>query len=104
MNIVDFLTARITDDEAMARQEDEDYANTTLLPTYDSDHQASWNTERVLAECAAKRAIVAHWDDPSGIDLVTSDVDAGSTLATDEAVRALAAVYKYHPDYQQEWA
>lgn len=42
------------------------------------------NPARVLAECAAKRAIIRY--------------------SPDETLRHLASVYKDHPDYQQEWA
>ena len=108
MTIIEFLEARIAEDEALARQEDEDYADTTLLPTYDSYHQYNWNTARVLAECAAKRAIieqhrVAQWFSvPEGC--VTCREHAVPVQFPCSTVRALASVYADHPDYQQEWA
>ena len=97
MTITEFLEARIAEDEAAARQEDEDYAHTTLLPTYDSDHQLKWNTERVLAECTAKRAVIGWWTDGL-IGYVRVDDELTNPLLP------LAAVYKDHPDYKQEWA
>lgn len=97
MNITDFLIRRIEEDEAAARQEDDDYANTTLLPTYDSDHQMKWNTERVLAECEAKRAVINWWINGE-IGYVRVDGELTNPLI------AFAAVYKDHPDYQPEWA
>jgi len=96
MTIVEFLLARIDEDEADADAEDEDYGDTSLLPTLDSDHQARWETDRVRAECAAKRAIVEHFDDP--------DYD---NYPLHEARRVtlgnLAAVYADHPAYDPAW-
>lgn len=96
MTIVEFLLARIAEDEADANAEDEDYYHTSLLPTYDSDHQARWHTDRVRAECAAKRAIVDHFDDPD-YDSYPLNEAKRTTL------RTLATVYADHPDYRQEW-
>ena len=56
------------------------------------------NPDRVLAECAAKRVIVALY--------LEAELD-GSYVALEylpDALKALAAVYKDHPDYQQDWA
>ena len=116
MEIVDFLLQRIAEDEAAAKQEDEDYADTTLLPTYDSEHQANWNTARVLAECAAKRAIIGDHELVAKMYLK----DYCSTCADWEnselgegppgveypcpTVKALAAVYADHEDYDSGWA
>lgn len=101
MNITDFLLARIEEDEADARQEDEDYTHTTLLPTYDSQHQARWNTERVLAECAAKREVV---ENLAMVKLEQPTLRELRGPLADVTLRQLAAVYRGHPDYQQEWA
>jgi hypothetical protein len=97
MNITDFLLKRIAEDEAAALQEDEDYAHTTLLPTYDSEHQMRWSTARVLAECAAKRSVIGWWVDGL-IGYVRVDDELTNPLLP------LAAVYKDHPDYKQDWA
>ena len=119
MIITEFLEARIAEDETVAREATtgpwtyQDYAHVgsydfahvfapdpddssavlgVSLGTLreDAAHIARHDPARVLAECAAKRAIIAldeyaegsYWD----------------TLAT------LAAVYASHPDYRQEWA
>jgi len=95
MNITEFLEARIAEDEAEASQ----------YQAYEQDISETagwWEPTRVLAECAAKRTIIAGWEDPN--DIMTSDVDAGYSLGIDNAVHALAAVYSDHPDYQQAWA
>lgn len=104
MGIIEFLEARIDEDEARAgsgwtslrdaRWETDNYGRNFLTPS------------AVLAECAAKRAIVGlheyEWMGP--------DDAAGKGCALDyeawpcSTVRHLATVYKDHPDYQQEWA
>ena len=95
MTIVEFLEARIAEDEAKAAG---------LLANTQEGYDINDYAERMLAECAAKRAIIDQWEDLEGIGPLTGGVDAGHALGIDAAVRALAAVYKDHPDYQQEWA
>ncbi|MFF2621228.1 DUF6221 family protein [Oerskovia jenensis] len=108
MRLTEFLLARIAEDEAAAREEDADYAATTLLPTYDSEHQARWNTERVLAECEAKRRIVElHFENDPGPDAECGACgDIGgyySQVWPCPTIKALAAVYADHPDYDEAW-
>lgn len=56
----------------------------------------------VLAECAAKRAIVTQWVDAAGAP--DWDRDAGWRAAgLEDALKELAAVYADHPDYREEW-
>lgn len=95
MNITDFLLARIEEDEKRAN-----YYGMAL------------GTARVLAECAAKRAIVGmhkRLPDPTGDE--AGDLCSMCTETGPEAqgypcwtLGALTAVYKDHPDYQEEWA
>lgn len=118
-----FLTARLDEDEAAAKAaagpdwfldsaEDDDKRDircpSTLYPgrlavadgvhSEDAEHIARHDPTRVLREVAAKRAIlgqyedVAEWDPPQMVG------------ALEDAVRALAAVYSDHPDYDQAWA
>jgi hypothetical protein len=62
-------------------------------------------TARVLAECAAKRAIVKLAEGVESLDYqVTSEWGGEIDGTADDIIRALAAVYKDHPGYQQEWA
>ena len=99
MNITEFLEARIAEDEQRAN-----YYGPLAM-----------GTTRVLAECAAKRAIIAE----HAIDLDMRDpycdtcaewwkceVGEGPPMVKYPCptIRALTAVYKDHPDYQQEWA
>jgi len=96
MNIIEFLEARIAEDEADNR----DYAK------LEDDDRGGWAivySQRVLAECATKRSILA---DRKRIDRSANpdDWSAGYSDGNYDALHALAAVYKDHPDYQQEWA
>lgn len=119
MTLTDFLLARIAEDEAAARQEDADYADTSLLPTYDSEHQARWTTGRVLAECEAKRRIIAEHElttdtypvdtSPSrGVSCTlcygTGPGESAEDLGPCDTLRALAQVYADHPDFDPSWA
>lgn len=60
--------------------------------------------ERVLAECRAKRAIVADHE-----ETMINGASWGCKVDSYRpgkcpTLRTLAAVYKDHPDYRQEWA
>lgn len=86
--IKDFLLARIAEDEA---------ALGDLSPdgTLGCVECGFIDGRRILAEIAAKRAIIAaHDPDDYQTDLYVSE----PLLCT------LAAVYSDHPDYRQEWA
>lgn len=155
MTIIEFLLARIAEDEQAARLagdvqawRDVDMRDTYLTKdgacflTVDLNNDAAgmyWNhaarhfPTRVLAECAAKRAIVElhqQWPvlvqgdpqydrvdnaAPGAIALRMSQQIAwlteqeyrrrfGSEPPTAPMLRALAAVYADHPDYDPAWA
>lgn len=89
MDLIEFLLARIAEDET-------DAAN-----SYD-------DSERLLAECAAKRAIVAAhpvviqlwWDEQCEIEVCeTCQADSYPDQWPCPTIQALAAVYAAHPDY-----
>jgi hypothetical protein len=101
MNIVEFLEARIAEDEeenkSLAELEDDDTRGWAIA-----------YAERVLAECAAKRAIIAahaHHVDMGGKEYGPGFrfVSDGMVQGLMVAIEDLAAVYKDHSDYQQEW-
>ena len=130
MNITEFLEARIGEDEAYAAQaQGEHYgwidywrvADTrqgTRTESVIYAHAFRFDPERTLAECAAKRAIIAEHVAEWGSCATCLDGDDGACGDPEccgspsnimkhypcPTVRALAAVYKDHPDYQQEWA
>jgi hypothetical protein len=121
MTIVEFLEACIAEDEARAR-----------YPYLASSPDPLFSPARVLAECAAKRAIIKqHEEWPVLVERAPSgDFDANDTQSmtyrmtreiawltereyvkrfgveppTTPVLRALAAVYSSHPDYDEEWA
>jgi hypothetical protein len=97
VNIAEFLEARIEEDEARAgsgwstlrdtRWETDNYGRNFLTPS------------AVLAECKAKRVLIEDWKRVTVEHRRAYYVDP--PLAP--VVAAFAAVYKDHPDYQQEW-
>jgi hypothetical protein len=132
--LVDFLLARIAEDEAIAQaalrprysESDEPQwsydgnpsgavtagryviAQASTWEQHDPDggrlarHIARWDPARVLAECAAKRAIIERLTpDPTG----TRDSAPAfqEQLNGEPTLKLLAAVYSNHPDYQQTW-
>jgi len=100
-SIIAFLEARIAEDEAEAQKGG--YHNASGVFARDNYGCLLIQPSRVLAECAAKRAIIAgrkRIDRSANPD----EWSMGYSDANYEAIHALAAVYADHPDYQQEWA
>ena len=81
VSIDKFIQARIAEDEAVAEFQSQ-------LQMWD----AGWSdehTQRVKAECAAKRATMERYGgEPGGMSVL----------------KRLASAYADHPDYRQEWA
>lgn len=112
MTITEFLEARISADESEARQAITERERATPHEGADTGLQ-SWpdspvpavlvGPERVLAECEAKRSIVAMYK-PEDAKEESWEPEAYMAGAYDDCMRALAKVYNDHPDYQQEWA
>lgn len=118
MRIDEFLLARIAEDEAVAREafalrkEWEAFRMVTADPDpdlgvwADSEHVAM-GVERMLAECEAKRAIVAAAQNAEWCAdnvALSPGYLLGQAHAYRHVLRALATVYADHPDYQPEWA
>lgn len=105
--LTDFLLARIAEDEAAAKYAE---ATWTSVPS----------TQRVLAECNAKRQIikthldnesqVASYRSPRWADAMNDDdrlnwrKAEARRAATERVVHTLAQVYADHPNYQPEWS
>lgn len=144
MDLTDFLLARIAEDEATARNAspaawtydpetftvrngqwevasrrrsthpgDPPSATTPILDV-DGAHIARHDPARVLADCAAKRAIVdlafhreAVVDGEWGCCHSADEIRRGLCPEQDpkhvSELRVLAAVYADHPDYRDEW-
>lgn len=110
MTIVEFLLARIDEDEApamLARREEHLMRRDDpqlRAERADGYAQVLISSGRVLAECQAKRAIIAEHGGrpPFHVDPCDAhDVDM-RTIPCD-TLRHLAAVYADHPDYRDEW-
>lgn len=87
LSITEFLLARIAEDEAAAQ------------PFPGAADQ------RALRECAAKRAIIGLADDVETIDdALMIETASWKWETSDKILRALAAVYSDHPDYQSVWS
>jgi len=95
MTITEFLAARLAEDEAQARYVHE-YGS--------SAPSALFAPARVLAECAAKRDLIRLAAQAWTLDDLQANQDIGYDDIENTMLRTLAAVYKDHPDYQQEWA
>jgi hypothetical protein len=103
--LVEFLKARLDEDEQAARRaeplfqaEREAAAGPSLIcgDYYDelSPHIYRWDSSRVLAEVEAKRRIIAE----------CRGVTASLDIALGDCVLAfLALPYASHPDYLEEW-
>lgn len=105
-----FLEARLAEDEAVAQRARADYYSVDGGGLrygevgYETLPDLTIDPARVLAEVAAKRAVLSHCDllirggESSSSIYDDGDADSGRTI-----LRALAAVYADHPDYRSEW-
>ena len=100
MTIIEFLEARIAEDEAEARK----------YQQYEKDVWETagwWEPTRVLAECTAKRAIIEQAQNATEAEKEYDDYEWQGTVSRSEPwtgdaiLLSLTAVYKDHPDYQQ---
>ena len=121
MSIREFLLERIAEDEATLERNGP-FPHSThgrdLVGTYRADCPDCIGVpsrERVLAECEAKRAVIEeHWPGEGHYrdycetcaEWWHAEVGEGppGVRFPCPTLRAVAAVYKDHPDYQQEWA
>ena len=107
-DIVDFLMARLDEDEGVAREAVAIrrlvYANQPRVVDPDftfvawTDHPAGTvvvGPERMLGEVRAKRCIVDLFPDSADGD--------GWNEAGAQVLQHLAAAYSEHPDYRDEW-
>lgn len=109
MTLTEFLEARITEDERECRHMLE------LVPTPAASLENGWDhayAERVLAECAAKRAIVNEhaeemthwWPEMVEVQVCGRCGDGASVEWPCPTIAALTAVYADHPEYDPEWS
>lgn len=102
--MIEFLLARIAEDEAAARDYIRwDASETDEKP--DFSHDASKAPDRVLAECVAKRELIRlAKDDHAHYRHVYAEIPVEVPVHyADNTVRILAAVYEHHDDYDERW-
>ena len=116
MDPAEFLQARLDEDEARAKKaQDEWNAEYAMyewedLPDEVFAHARTHDPARVLREVEAKRAILELAKEASGLD-DTVDAEfrsgprdtASEPYVGDRILRALATVYRDHPDYDPAW-
>lgn len=115
--LTEWLLEQIEADEAMARAvltARFGWASVDFHGAECAAHGARWDPARVLAECAAKRAIVEMWAEAVTDDDGTDDSEetlrftideqhTGVVVALRDVIRALASVYADRPGWQEEW-
>ena len=108
-DLTDFLLARIADDEAVAKSIDTGAWEDAVSTSRRFDHVWRWSPARVLAECEAKRRIVAlHTGQHECVGIKYGKPDCvlvapGFMYEDDPTLLLLATPYTDHPDYREEW-
>jgi hypothetical protein len=104
MNIVEFLEARIAEEEAAIR-DGMFVVGTSNPPEAGRDGKSSLG-ERMQEECAQKRAIIASWKQAADDEGIEDPADAEGTVAISRRamLTILAGSYREHPDYDPGWS
>ena len=106
MTLVEFLSARLDEDEAAAQE-----VHLVACEIHPQGMEDTWCTcpipARVLAEVEAKRRIVEeHSDTKEDVHECQGYIDDRRSVAIWEhcpTLRLLALPYADHPDYDEEW-
>jgi hypothetical protein len=101
MNLAEFLLARVAEDEAVARAAGTGWAGPEPMGAIEGGDSVFVSPARVLAECEAKRSVLAlHRSGDAWCDYCSHSVvdDRCPTI------RALAAVFRDHPDFDPAWS
>lgn len=102
VDIVEFLTARIKEDEAAARK---------LLNDRSVSESGKWYERRLLLECEVKKRLISIVASArqSALTSMVSDPDGDghwipqSIGWMSESLNVLALPYYDHPDFEQDW-
>ena len=102
-DLIAFLTARVDEDEAQARRVQA--ALDAGWNYFDETPTELIDPARALREVEAKRVIV----DLAAKTQQWTEGSAGATagyasVVVSDTLRALAAIYRSHPDYHPDWA
>ena len=104
MNIVEFLEARIAEEEANIR--DGSFVGGPGACQEHGSEDKDALAERIREESAEKRVIIASWREAADDEGIEDPREAEGTVAV--ARRAmltiLAGSYRRHPDYDPEWS
>jgi hypothetical protein len=103
VTLTEFLLARIAEDE---READQAGSFTPWTDAFQRDNYGHLTVQpaRVLAECAAKRAIVEDLKELEADYKVShSEFTEARRFQALVSVARLAAVYADHPDYDETW-
>lgn len=93
MTLVEFLLARIAEDEARVEG-----------MSSGADPDFFWGPDRIRAECEAKRAIVQTAINAYEAAEERGDpFEGGFAAGYTDCLQALALPYADHPDYDREW-
>lgn len=117
MTITEFLTARLDEDESIARMADGasshpgEAEGEPAVATPSQRHIDRWSPTRVLVDIAAKRTIVETYEELGRVLAKASDSGRADEAAVTRnlfaglqvAVLAHAMVFADHPDYRAEW-
>lgn len=120
MTITEFLTARLDEDESIARAAESasshpgeaDGEPTVAAPVpLQQRHIDRWSPTQVLLDIAAKRTIVETYEELGRVLAKASDSGRADEAAVTRnlfaglqvAVLAHAMVFADHPDYRAEW-
>lgn len=103
MNIVEFLDARIAEQESAIHS-----GTFTHSPGGDTADEGSSDeslASLMLQECAQARAVLTAWRDAADAEGITDPADAEGTIAVARRamLHILAGGFKDHPDYQAGW-
>ena len=104
MDIVEFLEARIAEQESAIREGSFGPGASCSRETGNTDEASL--CQRMLDECAQKRAIIAGWKEAADAEGISDPGEAEGTVAV--ARRAmltiLAGSHREHPDYDAGWS
>ena len=114
MNLVEFLLARIAEDEAVAREalrewDDGEWRGPSVYDDGVRDVAVALDPRRVLAECGAKRRIIESVDVLTGGEksyaerMRHTDVEDARYQIVRDMLGWLALPYADHPDYDETW-